>query len=140
MNNPLWHTFVASFLVCALLLAAGCAILNSNESGARLAVQYATAKVVDGDAAKGEKVREVVAVARERVTGSPDVTIAELDIAVRKQIPWDELDTADALLADNLIAEIRAELERRVGNGLLSDKQRLQIAAVLSWIDRASYL
>lgn len=134
------QSLITLAVILSLCLLTACALMRSNESGVRLAVQYATAKVVDGDPTKADKVMEIAARAREHVTGPTSATVSQLDAVVRAQIPWDSLDMADRLLVDALLLELRDELARRLGDGVLNDTQRLQVAAVITWIERAAQL
>lgn len=64
-------------------------------------------------------------------------TLGALDRHVRDQIRWDRLDVADRLLLDALLIELRAELEARMGDGVLSPEHRTRIETVLDWVEQA---
>ena len=122
----------------AAVLLAGCATLT-NVDHTRLGVMYATAKVIDGDQGKAGKILAIAADVRERLQDEA-LTVAALDAAVRAQVPWASLDIADQLLADALLVELRAELEKRVGTNPFGMEQRLSVLAVLSWVEAAAHM
>lgn len=136
---------LAMLLIWALILAAafpmllfsGCASIMERESSARIAVTYATWKAIGDDDARGDRVIEIAGGAREAL-GRENASLALLDEYVRRQIDWDRLDRADRLLIDALLTELRAELEARIGGGLLDGESRLRLAKVLDWISAAA--
>lgn len=125
-------------LLLLVVLIAGCATVTAADS-ARLGVMYATAKVIDGDPGKASKILTLAAGVRTGLDAEA-MTVAAIDAAVRARIDWQALDIADQLLADALLVELRAQLERRVGTGILERQQRLDVLAVLSWVERAAQM
>jgi hypothetical protein len=125
-------------LLCLSLIA--CATLSERESTARLTVQYATLKVLGSDTERAERVRELVAEGKQYVGSDTSVTVAFLADQARARINWGSLDLADQLLIGAVLDEAQHELEKRIGEGLLSDDQRLQLMMVLDWIDTAALM
>lgn len=136
--------FSAALSVLIVLLAAlflpGCTSLQQGDATAKLAVTYATLKTIEAGDDHAVRAAEVVAIAREakRFLNSETVTVALLEHSVRSRLPVD-LSPADRLLADSLIGAVVAELETRVGIGVIDAEQRLVVNQVLGWIiDAAS--
>lgn len=124
--------------VLVLVFLVGCSILDEHQASAKLAIQYATLKYVDGDADKRDRVLKVTANARELAATAS--TLDALDQAVRDSIDWSKLDDADKLLATNLLDLIREELRARFGDGVLNPDQVVAVKRVLDWIDEAAQL
>lgn len=125
--------------VAAGLVASGCASFQTNSAGAKLAVQYATLKVIKRDPAKAARVTNIVTEA-DLILTDRTATVALAEAAVRKAIKWEDLSAEDTLLANALINAVKFELEARVGTGGLSADQVLQVRAVLAWITEAAEL
>lgn len=133
-----------SALAAALMLASisGCTTLKQNPQSAGLVVKYATLKFVEkaGDAeaqaARAVRVRIVAEDVQKFATGE-SVTIAALEAAVRARLPAD-LSPADRFLVDGLIIAVMQELQERVGAGLLSSEQLLEVKQVIGWVIEAS--
>ena len=125
-------------MVLVLVFLVGCSILDKHQASAKLAVQYATMKYIDGDADKRDRTLKVTANARElAATGA---TLDAIHLAIRDSIDWNKLDDADKLLAVNLLNMVRDELKARFGDGVLDPDQVLAVNAVLDWIDEAATL
>lgn len=133
----LLQPLLAAFL-CLSLIA--CATLSERESTARLAVQYATLKVIGSDTDRADRVRELVAEGKQYIDTDTSVTVAFLAEQARARINWGSLDLADQLLIGAVLDEAQHELEKRIGEGLLGDEQRLQLMRVLDWIDTAALM
>ena len=130
-----------AILIFALFISTGmgCASFGQNQDAAKLATQYATLKVIDGDAERAARISAVIADTLEVLDNSA-ITVAAVESAVREQIEWSELDPADTLLANALIESVRIELEARVGSGALDEEQTVRVRAVLMWISDAAKL
>ncbi len=125
---------------CLCLSLIACAALAERESSAKLAVQFATLKVLSNQPERAERVRELVAEGKEYIESDTSVTVAFLADQARARINWGSLDLADQLLIGAVLDEAEAELRKRIGEGLLSEDQRLQLAMVLDWIDTAALM
>jgi len=129
---------IALFLPLAMLLLAGCSFLQDNQPTARLTVQYATLKVIDGDLDKRDRVVEIAERALGRLDDTPEATIHAVVGEVREQVPWSSLDDADKILIDALLTELEARLIERYGDGVLSEEARLGAATVAQWVISAA--
>lgn len=126
-------------IAAALTLLAGCSLLDTvSDDRNQLAVQYATAKVIDGAPAKAQRVADLVAEARDYVADGATVSIARLDSEARQRIDWQRLDPADRILVDAVLTSARERLQFEIGEGVLNAEQRLQLSAVLDWIEAAA--
>lgn len=130
--------------ICALLalFLSGCASLEKHENTAKLAVTYAALKYVEqaGDAsaqsARAAKIRSLVEEVRGVAKGD-SVTVAALQAYVLGKLPAG-LSPADRYLAHALVQAVAEELQERVGGGLLSEEQLLQVELILGWIIEAA--
>lgn len=128
-------------LVCTFILMS-CASLSTDrgqQAAARIGVQYATLKVIDGDADRATSVVEVVDRAIALAEGEP-VSLDDLEAQIRDAIPWNKLDDADTLLAELLILQIREELDVRVVDGLVDPERAAAAVEVLRWVRDAASL
>lgn len=126
-------------LLAALVL--GCASLPAGDQSvaARIGVQYATLKVIDGDAGRAQSVVDVSAQAISLASGE-SVDIDVLEAQVREAIPWNEMDLADQQLVELLILQVRAELEARTAEGLVDAERVAAAVEVLQWVHDAAVL
>lgn len=125
-------------LFAAALLLAGCSFLQDNQPTARLTVQYATLKVIDGDLDKRDRVVEIAERALDRLDDTPEATVHAVVGEVREQVPWSNLDAADKILIDALLTELESRLIERYGDGVLSEEARLGAATVAQWVISAA--
>lgn len=133
---------VALLLTISLLFNSGCTALTQSSATAKLAVEYATLKVIENSApearaARRAKINQIAKDAKTFVSGQ-SVTLALLDAAIRKNVDFSKLSPADALLANALIDAVIQELQTRVGTGLLDPAQVLAVNAVLDWVIEAT--
>lgn len=134
----------AMLALCAVLALPACQTTPSNQNAlaaAKIATQYATAKYIARvppaeQAAKAVRVRAVVTAVESLATGE-SVSLAVLEQAIRRQLPED-LKPEDLVAINGLIGLVMAELQARVGDGLLNPDQRLQVSEVASWIVEAT--
>lgn len=126
-------------LACGLLLQ-GCASLGQNTATEKLVIQYATMKVIEADRdampQRAAKIDEIAASAQVFLS-SDAADIGLLGAEVQKRLPPD-LSPADRILANVLIDAVIAELQVRLGSGLVRPDQQFQVNAVLGWIREAT--
>jgi hypothetical protein len=130
-------THAAIIVLLAVALQA-CALLERVESSpatAALTVQYGTLKYTGDDADKAQRVYDAVA---RLSLDDESITLALLDDRIRAAINWERLDLADRLLLDTLLAQVRAELEQRMGSGLLAPEDRVRVQQVMQWVQDAA--
>jgi len=125
-------------LLCLLSLLwpfSGCQTIQDQPTAARLAVTYATAKVIENNPDYAPRIAEIAAQVRSTLAGEIAPTVALLEGIARAHIRWDKLSPADAVMVDLLLTELRTELERRLGAGLLEPEARLRVDTVVGWIE-----
>lgn len=114
----------------------GCMSPGQNAGGEKLVIQYATMKVIEADrdamAERAARIDEIARSAQVFFSGE-SADVALLSVEVRKRLPAD-LSPADRVLANVLIDAVMAELQARVGSGLVPPDKRWQVNAVLGWI------
>lgn len=117
----------------------GCSVLSTvSEDRNQLAVQYATLKVMESDSVSGDRIAGLVADAREYVSAGESVAVSALASAARERLNESGLSPADKILIDAILTRAQARLEAEIGEGLLSEDQRLQLLTVLEWIESAA--
>lgn len=130
-------------LILAIVMAValtGCATLGSGSAAEKLVVQVATMKFIEaGDDRAAKAARIVKAAAQARVWLDTDgVTIADLHSAMMARIASADLEPSDKLLAAALVDVVAAELDTRIGAGVISPEKRATVNAVLSWVEQAA--
>lgn len=139
INSIISTLSVTLALVLGFQLA-GCATWGQNTATEKLVVQYATMKVVEADKdnmpARAAKIDEIAAAAQV-FFDSESVTVSQLHKEVMKRLPPD-LSPADRMLASALIDTVIAELQHRVGEGIVPPEKRYQVNVVLGWIREAA--
>lgn len=135
--KKLWIAVTAMFAILGLQLA-GCGTLERHENTARLAVTYATLKGIE----KGlDPVRtRAVAESAKAIVSGEAVTLTALQEAISGELKGMELSPADRMLADALVGAIAQELQLRIGTGVLSPEQKVQVGEVLQWVISATDL
>lgn len=132
----------------AVFFVAGCAVLEwgaQHADTARLAVKAGTLRAIEAAPVdeRSERAQAIVRIA-ETATGhvqsDAETTIAAVESRVREEIDWKSLEVSEQLLVDALVTAIRERLEERVGDGLLSEEDRLRIRSVLDWVIEAAAL
>lgn len=136
MMKKICFQVLATVLLLGFLAA--CSFVQERESNARLATMYATIKVVDGDAAKADRVEEIATEIREYASGEKFLTVDLLVDQVRKQVNWDRLDAADKLLVSALLDELKLQLIERLGADVLPEDLRLAADTVAGWVITAA--
>lgn len=130
----------APFIVLCIFLA-GCQTLKDNSAAVQLATQYAVLKFIEQSppesrTARVENIRRIATEARNLVSGESSVSL--LQSLVSSELAKLNLSSADRMLADGLVSMIAAELQSRVGDGLLSADQKVQAQTVLDWVIAAT--
>lgn len=130
-----------SVALSALLLFAGCATTQGDggkQFVAKLAVTYATMKVIEKNPAYAERIVVIASSVRAVSEGDTVSTVALLQAYIKAQIRWEVLSPADALMVNLLLDEVGAQLEARIGSGKLTTDKLLVVGEVASWIEQAA--
>lgn len=140
--RPRTHMAVA-LIGLAVALAPGCAILEGEgsageEFAVRSAIQLATVKVIDGDPERAERVQKIAGEARALVSDDHEAALERIEAEVRDEIQWNRLSPTEEQVASDLIELVRAELEARIGEGVLQPDDRVAVRTVLDWIIEAA--
>lgn len=126
-----------------MIVLSSCASFERHEPSARLVTQYAVLKYAERLPVESRNVRvdRIRAIAAEvKALASGETSLALLQLAVSSQLDKAQLSPADRLLADGLVQIISAELQRRIGEGVLSGDQRVQVVTVMEWVIAAADL
>jgi hypothetical protein len=142
-----FKTLAISALASALALVGcvGCETLEKSPGTASLVVQYATAKVIEAGKTteeRAERAARIKAIAADAKTwfDGDDVTVGVLQAAAQARIAKLDLSPADRMLANGLVQVVVEELQKKVGEGVLSPEQKLTVSQVLGWIAGAADL
>lgn len=134
----------SSFITCLILtVISGCAFFNSNQTALRLTITYATQKVIErGDTLdeqrqKAANIKRIATDVRALVAGD-QVTLESLQSVVNKELEKVQLSPADRTLANEFVKAIIAELQTKIGNGLLKPSDLVAVTTVLDWIISAT--
>lgn len=126
-----------------LLILTACATFKEHETTAKLVTQYATLKYLEKVPAaeldqRRERIRAIATDVKALATGETSLIL--LQAAVSSQLDKAGLSPADRLLADGLVQVIVAELQQRIGSGVLSPEQLVQVSQVLDWVITATQM
>jgi hypothetical protein len=136
--NPMKTWLISIFAAVALSLS-GCTTGSAlRPVAAQLAVQYATLKVIENNPDHAGRIAEISASVRAAASGQAAATVAVIDSLIRAQIRWEKLSPADVNLVNILLLAVRAELEARVGSGVIDSQAMLTVAQVAGWIEQAA--
>lgn len=115
--------------------------LAENEAATKIAVQYATAKVItSADDIAADDVSQHVERVRVLVAEDSVLDIGRLALEARREIDWTRLDAADQLLLEALLAQVQDSLEEAVAPELIDDERRVRILTLLDWMAQAAAL
>ena len=129
---------VALSVAFAFTIAA-CSVLETvAEDQNQLAVQYATMKVLERDDVDAGRVIELTTKAKAYVEEGASVTVSALVDAARERLSESSLSPADQILIEAILARAQERIEAKIGGGLLTGEQRLQLLTVLDWIEDAA--
>lgn len=123
-------------LTCLALSA--CSFVDEREDTARLAVMYATIKVIDEDADRADRVIEITREVKGYASGEASLTVEGLIAEVRDQIRWDRLDAADELLVQALLIELRDRLKERFDGDYIPQDLAITVDKVADWVISAA--
>lgn len=125
--------------IAAITLSA-CATGSGSNASEKLIVQAATMKFIESSDDRAAKATRIVKAADQaRVwLDSDGVTIADLQVAMLERIAAADLEPSDKLLASALVEVVVAELNVRIGDGIISPDKRATVNAVLTWVEQAA--
>lgn len=137
-------SMLAVIALLSALMLAGCKSIEERPATAKLVTQYAVLKFAeqssaDKRAVRIEHVRRIAADVKAIAAGEP-VSLALLKGAAFSEISKLQLSPADTLLAHALVDLIAEEIALRVGDGVLSPDQLVQVAQVMDWVVEATTL
>ncbi len=118
----------------------GCQSINANVDQSKLLVQVATMKAIEAGEdtnARAERVKAIAAEGQSFLDGE-NVSVSLLESAVANRLAALDLTPSDRVLANALVGAVVAELNARVGEGLLSTEQKYTVSQVLGWVEQAA--
>lgn len=123
-------------VLIALIALAGCSVLSTvADNKNQLAVQYATASVIERTDVDAPRVAELAAKAKSYVGEADSVLISQLVDEGRALLDGSDLLYADKLLIEAILQNAQDRLEARLGGGILTGEQRVQLLTILEWIE-----
>jgi hypothetical protein len=133
--------FITTLVLAASLLLAGCQsteVSDTKKVAARLAVTYATMKVIENNPAYGKRIVAIATEVEAAAGGDSASTVALLGELIKAKINWGSMSPADSMLVGILVDEVVAQLAERIGTGKLEGPQLLAIKEVAGWIKQAA--
>lgn len=123
-----------------VVLLQGCASVNTQSATQKLVVQAATMKFIEASDDRAAKAKRIVDAADQaKIWLDMDgVSIADLQAAMSQRIAESDLEPSDKLLASALVEVIVADLDARIGAGVLSPESRATVNTVLGWVEQAA--
>jgi len=128
--------YLSAIIVMFAMLFSGCAVLETiAKDENKLAVQYATLKVIDGDTQKSDRLKSWLTEARNYVDNGAEVSVSYLAEEARIRIKDKISDPADMLLAMAVLNEAERRIQERLGDGALAEGERVKLLTVFDWIE-----
>lgn len=129
----------AIIILLAICLNA-CAWMKDNPQSAKLVVQLATMKVIEGGDDIQVRATRVLNIANEASSlfDTQEMSLPALREAIAERLAKENLSPSDQLLANALVEAVDAELQKRIGQGALNPEQAVQVKAVLDWVIEAA--
>lgn len=129
----------AAVAVLLVFCLGACAWMKDNPQTAKLVVQAATMRVIEGGDDYRARATRVMVIAGEAssLVGGQELTLPALHQAILERLAGENLNPSDQLLANALIDAVHAELQKRIGEGVLNPEQAIQVNEVLKWIVEA---
>lgn len=123
--------------VAALIAAlSGCASFSGSTTE-KLIVQAATMKFIESDLKNADRIEKAAAQARIWLD-TDGVTIADLKQAMLDRVNASDLQSSDRLIASALVDVVAAELDVRIGAGVLDPEKKATVNTVLGWVEQAA--
>src|SRR5690606_15796584 len=66
------------------------------------------------------------------------VSLADLQLAMLARINAADIEPSDKLLASALVEVVTAELNVRIGEGIISPEKKATVNTVLAWVEQAA--
>lgn len=131
------------FIAAIAVVLSGCAGLGLSGATEKLIVQAATMKFIESGDAPAERSAKAARIARAADQAriwldTDDVTVADLQSAMLERIRSADLEPSDKVLASALVEVVVAELNIRIGEGIISPDKRATVNAVLAWVEQAA--
>jgi hypothetical protein len=133
--SGLAFALVFAIMLAGAVFSSGCK--SSETVAARVAVSYATAKLIEkqtGVEERAAQAREILAVLDkvEELAQSDSTSIDALRAYVAQRL--DHLSPADRMLAGVLIDVAYEALKEKVGTGVIDPEKLVKIREVLAWV------
>jgi hypothetical protein len=103
----------------------------------KTALQFAITKFVNRRKEYEDVIKFIIAKIKISVGSREIVQLVEIKTIMEEHIPWDKLDTAETLVARNLIEVIMRSLEKQYSQGLIIISNRGYDIDVFEWISEA---
>lgn len=127
---------IAATCLATVIFLSGCASTPDARQDAivTIAVQYATAKYIEERPNSRENIVRIAEGVKALVGGDATATLITLQEFVGGELDKAGLSPADRVLANALVGLIVAELQAKVGEGLIPADQRVRVAAILDLV------
>ena len=128
--------FIVSLLLFALTGCATITALSSNPV-VQAGVKYGIIRLLSDNPGKQPQALAVIKEVRKYAGQAPDTTIDDLAQRTMEIIPWDRMNLADQMLAQDMVLYASNYLKKMVGDGVLDADARVEVDLFLRWIEQA---
>jgi molecular chaperone DnaK (HSP70) len=112
-------------------------MIEKSPLASSLVFKIATAKAIEKSDNRVERAQRIITIAekaKSMLTDNESTSLDYVESAIRDNVKWDELDESNKLVIDILIDLVRAEIDKKVGDGSLDPNDKLIISNILRWI------
>lgn len=122
-----------------LFILAGCATLTalSTNSVVQAGVKWALIDYMSDRPDKASYAEELILDLKEYAGRQDSFTVSDLEDFTIDWIPWSKMSVADQSFALDLIAITSDQLRSMVGDGLISEDEKVNVQQFLNWVLQA---
>jgi len=130
--------------LCAIVLSltGGCAALqyqiDNDDAKVRLVFTIATMKLIKGDPQRAEAVIDRANRVMALLDGNPLIILVDFDSEIKKAIGYDTLPIEDQIVAQMLLNELRADVDKAIGEPGDKGSPLARARTVIGWIRNAA--
>lgn len=118
----------------------GCATLEEQEPAAKATIQFVVMNEIEQSSDRAAKAKSIAAIAGEATVmlDVESVTLPELKTKIMQRLAERDLEPSRMLAASFLVDAVGQEIQKRIGEGILSPEDKVTVNKVLSWVEEAA--